>query len=92
MPPTAVQATDSTAVCIAVWRARHIEAEPPLHVFEDVIGARLALDEMLMLAREAGSRMVQHVSVAMRAERSFADRTDGLRLLRNSKEHLVALT
>ena len=48
--------------------------------------------EMLALAREAGFRNVEHVSVANLAERYFANRTDGLRPPNNSEELLVATT
>ena len=33
---------DSTAVRVALWRAMHVEVDPPPHVFDDVIGLRLA--------------------------------------------------
>jgi len=33
---------DSTAVRVALWRALHLEADPPPHVFEDAVGLRLA--------------------------------------------------
>jgi methyltransferase (TIGR00027 family) len=33
---------DSTAVRVALWRALHVEIDPPPHVLEDVIGLRLA--------------------------------------------------
>ncbi len=33
---------DSTAVRVALWRALHVLADPPPHVFEDEIGLRLA--------------------------------------------------
>ena len=33
---------DSTAVRTALWRALHVELDPPPHVIEDVIGLRLA--------------------------------------------------
>src|SRR5689334_753036 len=33
---------DSTAVRVALWRALHVEADPPPHVFEDTIGLKLA--------------------------------------------------
>ncbi|HEY3066781.1 MAG TPA: class I SAM-dependent methyltransferase [Methylomirabilota bacterium] len=35
-------AGDSTAVRVALWRALHVEVDPPPHVFEDEIGLRLA--------------------------------------------------
>lgn len=33
---------DSTAVRVALWRALHMEVDPPPHVFEDTVGLRLA--------------------------------------------------
>lgn len=48
--------------------------------------------EMLDLAREAGFRVVRHVSAEMLAERYFAERSDGLRPPANSEELLVAST
>lgn len=35
-------APDSTAVRVALWRAIHVEADPPPHVLEDEIGLKLA--------------------------------------------------
>jgi methyltransferase (TIGR00027 family) len=37
-----IEAPDSTAVRVALWRALHVEIDPPPHVFEDEIGLRLA--------------------------------------------------
>ena len=48
--------------------------------------------EILALAREAGFREVQHVSVVELAGRYFADRTDGLCPPANGEELLVART
>jgi methyltransferase (TIGR00027 family) len=46
--------------------------------------------EMMILARNAGFRKVQHVSAATLTQRYFAERTDGLRPPNNSEELLVA--
>ena len=35
-------AADNTAVRVALWRAVHVQADPPPHVLEDEIGLRLA--------------------------------------------------
>jgi O-methyltransferase involved in polyketide biosynthesis len=48
--------------------------------------------EMLILARKAGFREVQHVSASALAQRYFAGRTDGLRPPNNAEELLVATT
>ena len=38
-------APDSTAVRVALWRALHVEIDPPPHVIDDVIGLKLAAPE-----------------------------------------------
>src|SRR5512138_787061 len=35
-------APEDTAVRVALWRALHVEADPPPHVFEDEVGLKLA--------------------------------------------------
>ncbi|WP_437306264.1 class I SAM-dependent methyltransferase [Sorangium sp. So ce388] len=35
-------AADSTAVRVALWRALHVQADPPPHVLEDEVGLKLA--------------------------------------------------
>src|ERR1043165_6972114 len=35
-------APDNTAVRVALWRALHVEADSPPHVFDDVVGLKLA--------------------------------------------------
>ena len=35
-------APDNTAVRVALWRAMHVQVDPPPHVFEDEMGLRLA--------------------------------------------------
>ena len=34
-------APDSTAVRVALWRALHVETDPPPHVLEDEIGLQM---------------------------------------------------
>lgn len=41
MPDRPAAAPDNTAVRVALWRALHVEADPPPHVFEDTVGLRL---------------------------------------------------
>ena len=37
-----IAAPDSTAVRVALWRALHMEVDPPPHVLEDDVGLKLA--------------------------------------------------
>jgi methyltransferase (TIGR00027 family) len=42
MAPEQTGAPDSTAVRVALWRAMHVQADPPPHVLEDEVGLQLA--------------------------------------------------
>src|SRR5439155_12319498 len=42
MPDDRAAGPDSTAVRVALWRALHLQIDPPPHVFEDEIGLRRA--------------------------------------------------
>jgi methyltransferase (TIGR00027 family) len=42
MPDHSNAMPDSTAVRVALWRAIHVQVDPPPHVFEDEIGLKLA--------------------------------------------------
>jgi methyltransferase (TIGR00027 family) len=42
MPDDKIAAPESTAVRVALWRAMHVQNDPPPHVLEDEIGLQLA--------------------------------------------------
>src|SRR5262245_10531645 len=44
-------APESTAVRVALWRALHVQVDPPPHVLEDEIGLRLVAPEEDWLRR-----------------------------------------
>src|SRR5436309_698102 len=45
MPEKPLIAPDDTAVRVALWRALHVEADAPPHVFEDAAGVQLVAPE-----------------------------------------------
>jgi len=45
MPVAPTSEPDSTAVRVALWRALHVEIDPPPHVLEDEVGLELAAEE-----------------------------------------------
>ena len=45
MPEKRAAAPDDTAVRVALWRAMHVQVDPPPHVLEDEIGLKLAAPE-----------------------------------------------
>ncbi|HJT24455.1 MAG TPA: class I SAM-dependent methyltransferase, partial [bacterium] len=42
MPDPSIAAPDSTAVRVALWRALHVQVDPPPHIIQDEIGLQLA--------------------------------------------------
>src|SRR6476660_2940673 len=46
MPDKKILEPDRTAVRVALWRALHVEVDPPPHVLEDEIGLRLAAPDV----------------------------------------------
>ena len=43
--PSEISQPDSTALRVALWRAMHVQVDPPPHVIEDEVGLRLAAPE-----------------------------------------------
>lgn len=64
MSGTRTAAPDSTATRVALWRAMHVQVDPPPHVLEDEIGLRLAAPGDGWRARPD---MDQHVTRRTRA-------------------------
>ena len=52
MPNSKAPSPDSTAERTALWRALHLQADAPPHVFEDDIGLRLLAPELPKIADE----------------------------------------
>jgi hypothetical protein len=69
---------DSTAVRVALWRARHIEVDPPPHVIEDEIGLALAAPA------SPNRRPVASISTSCSAQASTPLSSDGRRSPRAS--------
>jgi O-methyltransferase involved in polyketide biosynthesis len=76
---------ESSAVRVALWRALHVEVDPPQVAAE---GARRSgtpwvsfhrPEEILALAQEAGFRETTHVTAEEVTDRYFARRIQGLR-------------
>lgn len=45
MPDKSVVAPENTAVRVALWRALHVQVDPPPHVLEDEVGLKIAAPE-----------------------------------------------
>jgi methyltransferase (TIGR00027 family) len=71
--PPKLMAPDSTAVRVALWRALHVEADAPPHVFEDVIGLKLAAPDDGWRSRPDMSPFTQPFRAAIVARARFIE-------------------
>jgi methyltransferase (TIGR00027 family) len=70
--PTAVP--DSTAVRTALWRAMHVELDPPPHVFEDEVGLKLAApDEGWPKRQDMHPQWTRRIRAAVVARARFVE-------------------
>jgi len=91
---------DNTAVRVALWRALHLEVDPPPHVFEDRAGLALAAPPAGWQQRPDMSPFTRPFRASIVARARFiedlvieqAGRSDGLRPPNNAEELLVATT
>jgi len=67
-------AADSTAVRVALWRAMHVQVDPPPHVLEDEIGLRLAApDEGRRRRPDMDPRATRHFRASIVARARFIE-------------------
>ena len=67
-------APDSTAVRAALWRAMHVQVDPPPHVFEDEVGLRLAApDEDWRNRQDMHPQWTRRIRAAMVARARFVE-------------------
>ncbi|MGH8445597.1 MAG: class I SAM-dependent methyltransferase [Solimonas sp.] len=66
-------APDNTAIRTALWRALHVEADAPPHVFEDVIGLALAAPEAGWQQRPDMSAFTRPFRAAILARARFVE-------------------
>jgi methyltransferase (TIGR00027 family) len=66
-------APDSTAVRVALWRALHIQVDPPPHVFEDEIGLPLAAPDEAWRSRPDMSAFTKPFRASILARARFIE-------------------
>jgi len=64
---------DNTAVRVALWRALHVEADSPPHVFEDEVGAKLAAPDAGWQARPDMSPFTRPFRASILARARFIE-------------------
>ncbi|KUJ42901.1 methyltransferase [Streptomyces albus subsp. albus] len=74
MTGTQTKTPDNTAVRVALWRAMHVQVDPPPHVLEDEIGLRLAApDEDWHRRPDMDPRLTSGFRAAMVARARFIE-------------------
>ncbi len=74
MPDQRTSSADSTAVRVALWRALHVEIDPPPHVLEDEIGLQLAApDEGWRQRRDMDPRATSRSRASIIARARFIE-------------------
>jgi methyltransferase (TIGR00027 family) len=74
MPGERTASPDSTAVRTALWRAMHVQVDPPPHVFEDEIGLKLAaLDEGWRNRQDMNPQWTRRFRAAIVARARFVE-------------------
>jgi methyltransferase (TIGR00027 family) len=66
-------APDTTAVRVALWRAMHVQADPPPHVFEDEIGLKLAAPDEAWRSRPDMSPFTRPFRASILARARFIE-------------------
>src|SRR4051794_6066264 len=74
MPDEKTIVPDATAMRTALWRAMHVQLDPPPHVFEDEIGLKLALpDEGWRDRRDMDPQWTRRIRAAIVARARFVE-------------------
>jgi methyltransferase (TIGR00027 family) len=73
MPDKQAVAPDNTAVRVALWRALHVRADAPPHVFEDEIGLKLAAPDDDWRSRPDMSPFTRSFRAAIVARARFVE-------------------
>src|SRR5881397_2825711 len=66
-------APDATAVRVALWRAMHVQVDPPPHVFEDEIGLELAAPDEAWRSRPDMSPFTRPFRASILARARFIE-------------------
>jgi methyltransferase (TIGR00027 family) len=89
MPDEPTAAPDNTAVRTALWRALHVEADPPPHVFEDQIGLQLAAPEDGWRNRPDMSPFTRPFRASILARARFVEDLVAERVARGVRQYVI---
>ncbi len=82
-------APDNTAVRVALWRALHVQADPPPHVFEDEIGLRLVAPDDGWRARPDMSPFTRPFRASIVARARFVEDLVAEEVARGVRQYVI---
>jgi methyltransferase (TIGR00027 family) len=89
MPDKQAPAPDNTAVRTALWRALHVIADPPPHVFEDTVGLEIAAPEEGWRNRQDMSPFTAPFRASILARARFVEDTVQERAARGVGQYVI---
>ena len=82
-------APDNTAVRTALWRALHVQADAPPHVFEDEIGLKLVAPEDGWQSRPDMSPFTRPFRASIRARARYVEDLDAEQAARGVGQYVI---
>lgn len=83
------EASDSTAVRVALWRALHLEIDPPPHVFKDEVGLKLAAPDDDWRSRPDMSPFTRPFRAAIVARARFIEDLVAEQVVRGIDQYVI---
>jgi methyltransferase (TIGR00027 family) len=80
---------ENTAVRVSLWRALHVEADPPPHVFEDLVGLRLVGPEEGWRSRPDMSPFTRPFRASILARARFVEDLVGEQVARGVGQYVI---
>lgn len=84
-----IVAPDNTAIRVALWRALHVEADAQPHVFEDVVGLKLAAPEAGWQNRPDMSPFTKQFRASILARARFVEDLVEAQAARNIGQYVI---
>jgi methyltransferase (TIGR00027 family) len=84
-----IGAPDNTAVRVALWRALHVEADPPPHVIEDTVGLEIAAPDDNWRSRPDMSPFTRPFRASILARARFIEDLVAEQLARGVRQYVI---
>src|SRR5690242_9234243 len=89
MPDKRELEPDNTAVRVALWRAMHVQVDPPPHVFEDEVGLKLAAPDEGWRSRPDMSAFTRPFRASILARARFIEDLVAEEVARGVRQYVI---